>query len=185
MKKDFLTITPENGNGSATVNVTADPNQKFQSRETTLNFSSTGGNNSVRAVQDGMPFHTFYSMGVSNTNQFVPDLYFKSISNGIPLIAGTISISSSTGNTALVMQLKLIILKNLSTGKTISIQKDDGSAVNFEADTQSDSSVTGEYNSYTVTLSDIPSLSPTRRMKGAIKIGDTVIENFDFPYRVS
>lgn len=112
-------------------------------------------------------------------------MYFKSISNGIPLIAGTISISSSTGNTALVMQVKLIILKTLSTGKTISIQKDDGSAVNFEADTQSDSSVTGEYNSYTVTLSDIPSLSPTRRMKGAIKIGDTVIENFDFPYKVS
>lgn len=185
MKKDFLTITPENGNGSATVNVIADPNQKFQSREATLNFSSTGGNNSVRAVQDGMPFHTFYSMSVSNTNQFVPDLYFKSISNGIPLIAGTISISSSTGNTALVMQVKLIILKTLSTGKTVSIQKDDGSAVNFEADTHSDSSVTGEYNSYTATLSDIPSLSPTKRMKGAIKVGDTVIENFDFPYKVS
>lgn len=185
MKKDFLTITPENGNGSATVNVTADPNQKFQSRETTLNFSSIGGNNSVRAVQDGMPFHSFYSMGVSNTNQFVPDLYFKSISNGSPLIAGTINISSSTGSTALVMQVKLIILKKLSTGKPISIQKADGTSVNFEADTQSDASVTSEYNSYTATLSDIPSLSSTKRMKGDIKVGDIIIENFDFPYNVS
>lgn len=138
----------------------------------------------MKAVQDGMPYHTFYLIGASNTNQFVPDLFFKSISSGIPLIAGTISITS-TGSTALVMQVKLIILKSLSTGKTISIQKSDGSTVNFEADTQSDSSVTGEYNSYTVTLSDIPSLSPTKRMKGAIKIGDTVIENFDCPYKVS
>lgn len=42
MKKDFLTITPESG-GTASVNVTADPNPNFKSRETSLTFSATGG----------------------------------------------------------------------------------------------------------------------------------------------
>lgn len=186
MKKDFLTVTPDSGNGSTPVTVTADPNQKFQSRETTLNFSASGTGiaKSVKTIQDGMPFHSLYSMGASNTDQFSPVLYFKSISNGIPLIAGTINISSS-GRTALVMQVKLIILKTLSAGKTIYIQKAEGSTVNFEVDTQSDSSVTGEYNSYTATLSDIPLSSPIQRMKGAIKVGDTIIENFDFPYNLN
>lgn len=186
MKKDFLTVTPDSGNGSTPVTSTADPNEKFHSRETTLNFSASGADiaKSMKVFQDGMPFHFFYSMGVSNIDQFSPNLYFKSISNGIPLIAGTINISSS-GNTILVMQVKLIILKTLSTGRTVSIQKDGDPSVNFEADTNSDSSVTGEYNSYTATLSDVPSVSPTKRMKGTIKVGDTVIENFDFPYNVS
>lgn len=43
MKKDFLTITPESGGGTASVSAVADPNVKFQSRETVLNFSATGG----------------------------------------------------------------------------------------------------------------------------------------------
>lgn len=43
MKKDFLTITPESGGGgTASVNVTADPNPNFKSRETSLTFSATG-----------------------------------------------------------------------------------------------------------------------------------------------
>lgn len=42
MKKDFITVTPDTG-GSQQVQVTADANPSFASRETTLNFSASGG----------------------------------------------------------------------------------------------------------------------------------------------
>ena len=43
MKKDFLTITPDSGGGTAQVQVVADPNGQPVSRSTTLNFSASGG----------------------------------------------------------------------------------------------------------------------------------------------
>lgn len=43
MKKDFVTVSPDTGGGSGTVNVTADPNLSFAERNTTLNFSADGG----------------------------------------------------------------------------------------------------------------------------------------------
>lgn len=43
MKKDFLTITPDSGGGTAEVSVSADPNPTFASRSTSLNFSAGGG----------------------------------------------------------------------------------------------------------------------------------------------
>ena len=45
MKKDFLTITPESGEGGGTASVSAvaDPNLLAKERSTTINFSATGG----------------------------------------------------------------------------------------------------------------------------------------------
>lgn len=42
MKKDFLNVSPDTGEGSGTVTVTADPNLNFASRTTTLNFNADG-----------------------------------------------------------------------------------------------------------------------------------------------
>lgn len=57
MKKDFITVSPDNGGGGTTqVSVVADPNSTFQSRSTTLNFSA--GERVSRAItvnQDGIP----------------------------------------------------------------------------------------------------------------------------------
>ena len=47
MKKDFLTITPDSGGGTAEVSVSADLNPNFKSRETSLTFSATGGGVSI------------------------------------------------------------------------------------------------------------------------------------------
>jgi hypothetical protein len=60
MKKDFITVTPDTGGGSQQVQVTADANPSFASRETTLNFSASGGGGAlknVKAVQSGTPFN--------------------------------------------------------------------------------------------------------------------------------
>lgn len=56
MKKDFLTITPDNG-GSTDVTAVADPNPLMKERSTTINFSSGGGlAKAVNAVQNGVPY---------------------------------------------------------------------------------------------------------------------------------
>lgn len=54
MKKDFLTITPESGEGTASVSAVADPNLLAKERSTTINFSATGGglSRAVTAIQD-------------------------------------------------------------------------------------------------------------------------------------
>lgn len=57
MKKDFITITPDNGGGSTDVTVVADTNPLMKERSTTINFSSGGGlAKAVNAVQDGVPY---------------------------------------------------------------------------------------------------------------------------------
>lgn len=57
MKKDFITITPDNGRGSTDVTVVADTNPLMKERSTTINFSSGGGlKKAVNAVQDGVPY---------------------------------------------------------------------------------------------------------------------------------
>ena len=50
MKKNFLTITPESGGGTASVSAVADPNLLAKERSTTINFSATGGGGLSRAV---------------------------------------------------------------------------------------------------------------------------------------
>lgn len=54
MKKDFLTITPESGEGgTASVSAVADPNLLAKERSTTINFSATGGlSRAVTATQN-------------------------------------------------------------------------------------------------------------------------------------
>lgn len=42
MKKDFITVLPDSGGGDAQVQVTADVNPSFASRETTINFNANG-----------------------------------------------------------------------------------------------------------------------------------------------
>ena len=56
MKKDFITVSPDNGGGTTQVSVVADPNSTFQSRSTTLNFSAGGGvSRAITVNQDGIP----------------------------------------------------------------------------------------------------------------------------------
>lgn len=55
MKKDFITVSPDNG-GTTQVSVVADPNSTFQSRSTALNFSAGGGvSRAITVNQDGIP----------------------------------------------------------------------------------------------------------------------------------
>ena len=55
MKKDFITVSPDNGGGTTQVSVVADPNSTFQSRSTTLNFSAGGVSRAITVNQNGIP----------------------------------------------------------------------------------------------------------------------------------
>ena len=66
MKKNFLTITPESeGEGTASINVAADPNPKFKDRSETLTVASTGGGltKTLNINQIGVPW--FCTIGMA------------------------------------------------------------------------------------------------------------------------
>lgn len=59
MKKDFITVSPDSGQGDGQVMVTADPN--FTASKKFLYFStraSMGPSEMVKVVQEGVPFYT-------------------------------------------------------------------------------------------------------------------------------
>lgn len=69
MKKDFITVSPDNG-GTTQVNVVADPNLTLQSRSTTLNFSAGGGlSRAITVDQNGIPLMPVVGLtSLSNDN---------------------------------------------------------------------------------------------------------------------
>lgn len=85
MKKEFITVSPDSGQGDGQVMVTADPN--FTASKKFLYFStgaSMGLSEIVKIVQEGVPFYTSgmfkYSVYPKNINQldFIPTLRFMS-----------------------------------------------------------------------------------------------------------
>ena len=85
MKKEFITVNPESGQGDGQVMVTADPN--FTASKKFLYFStraSMGLSEMVKVIQEGVPFYTSgmfkYSIYPKNINQldFIPTLRFMS-----------------------------------------------------------------------------------------------------------
>lgn len=87
MKKDFLTITPDSGRGTAQAQVTADPNVLSKERSTTLNFSATGSlTKAVKALQN--PAFSYHV--ISDFADFNSPSKFK-IENGVFLLPCDIS----------------------------------------------------------------------------------------------
>lgn len=85
MKKEFITVSPDSGQGDGQVTVTADPN--FTASKKFLYFStraSMGLSEMVKVVQEGVPFYTSgmfkYSVYPKNIRQldFIPTLRFMS-----------------------------------------------------------------------------------------------------------
>lgn len=85
MKKDFITISPDSGQGDGQVMVTADPN--FTASKKVFNFSiraSMGLSEIVKVIQEGVPFYTSgmfkYSVYPKKINQldFIPTLRYMS-----------------------------------------------------------------------------------------------------------
>jgi len=96
MKKDFITVTPDTGEGgSQQVQVTADTNPTYQSRETTINFNANGQVvKSVKAVQDGIPFATALGLTCNSSQKSMIDIAgFRRVSsyNNAPMFFGNVT----------------------------------------------------------------------------------------------
>lgn len=85
MKREFITVSPDSGQGNGQVMVTADPN--FTTSKKFFYFSirtSMGLSEIVKVIQEGVPFYTSgmlkYSVYPKNINQldFIPTLRFMS-----------------------------------------------------------------------------------------------------------
>lgn len=59
MKKDFITVSQNSGQGDASVSITADPNTSASDRSTNLLIKTAGDKSQeVRILQNSMPFYT-------------------------------------------------------------------------------------------------------------------------------
>lgn len=86
MKKDFITVSPDSGQGNASVSITADPNTSAKDRSTNLLVRTAGDKSQeVRILQNSMPFYTASLIKFSGdptnmgTLEFIPYLDFVSV----------------------------------------------------------------------------------------------------------
>lgn len=87
MKKDFITVSPESGQGNGSVTITADPHPFANDRSTSLLVRTAGDKSQeVRILQNSTPFHIVSLIKFSgypnslNTLTFIP--YFSFINVG-------------------------------------------------------------------------------------------------------
>lgn len=86
MKKDFITVSPDSGQGDASVSITADPNTSAKDRSTNLLVRTAGDKSQeVRILQNSMPFYTASLIKFSGypknmgTLDFIPYLDFVNV----------------------------------------------------------------------------------------------------------
>lgn len=87
MKKDFITVSQNSGQGNASVSITADSNTSAKDRSTNLLVRTAGGKSQeVRILQNSMPFYTASLIKFSGypknvgTLDFIP--YFNYVNVG-------------------------------------------------------------------------------------------------------
>lgn len=87
MKKEFITVSQNSGQGNASVSITADPNTSAKDRSTNLLVRTAGDKSQeVRILQNSMPFYTASLIKFSGypenvgTLTFIP--YFDSMNVG-------------------------------------------------------------------------------------------------------
>lgn len=87
MKKGFITVSPDSGQGNASVSITADPNISAKDRSTNLLVRTAGDKSQeVRILQNSMPFYTASLIKFSGypknvgTLDFIP--YFNFVNVG-------------------------------------------------------------------------------------------------------
>lgn len=86
MKKDFITVSPESGQGNGLVTVTADPHPFANDRSTSLLVRTAGDKSQeVRILQNSTPFHIASLIRFSGypknmgTLEFIPYLDFVNV----------------------------------------------------------------------------------------------------------
>ena len=111
MKKDFITVTPDNGTGDRTITVQADKNENYVSRYTTFKVEGEGITKSVSIEQDPNPNPYIYiDCGYIFSNANIQEPYKLTHEGAITVLMFDVKFANF-----ILSSRHLFIIKNVSS----------------------------------------------------------------------
>ena len=109
MKKDFITVTPDNGTGDRTKTVQADKNENYVSRYTTFKVEGEGITKSVSIEQDPNPY-IYIDCGYIFSNANIQEPYKLTHEGAITVLMFDVKFANF-----ILSSRHLFIIKNVSS----------------------------------------------------------------------
>lgn len=109
MKKDFITVTPDNGTGDRTITVQADKNENYVSRYTTFKVEGEGITKSVSIEQDPNPY-IYIDCGYIFSNANIQEPYKLTHEGAITVLMFDVKFANF-----ILSSSHLFIIKNVSS----------------------------------------------------------------------
>ena len=109
MKKDFITVTPDNGTGDRTITVQADKNENYVSRYTTFKVEGKGITKSVSIEQDPNPY-IYIDCGYIFSNANIQEPYKLTHEGAITVLMFDVKFANF-----ILSSRHLFIIKNVSS----------------------------------------------------------------------
>lgn len=109
MKKDFITVTPDNGTGDRTITVQADKNENYVSRYTTFKVEGGGITKSVSIEQDPNPY-IYIDCGYIFSNANIQEPYKLTHEGAITVLMFDVKFANF-----ILSSRHLFIIKNVSS----------------------------------------------------------------------
>lgn len=109
MKKDFITVTPDNGTGDRTITVQADKNENYVSRYTTFKVEGEGITKSVSIEQDPNPY-IYIDCGYIFSNANIQEPYKLTHEGAITVLMFDVKFANF-----ILSSRHLFIIKNVSS----------------------------------------------------------------------
>lgn len=109
MKKDFITVTPDNGTGNRTITVQADKNENYVSRYTTFKVEGEGITKSVSIEQDPNSY-IYIDCGYIFSNANIQEPYKLTREGAITVLTFNVKFANFISSSR-----HLFIIKNVSS----------------------------------------------------------------------
>lgn len=109
MKKDFITVTPDNGTGDRTITVQADKNENYVSRYATFKVEGRGITKSVSIEQDPNPY-IYIDCGYIFSNANIQEPYKLTHEGAITVLMFDVKFANF-----ILSSRHLFIIKNVSS----------------------------------------------------------------------
>lgn len=109
MKKNFITVTPDNGTGDRTITVQADKNENYVSRYTTFKVEGEGITRSVSIEQDPNPY-IYIDCGYIFSNANIQEPYKLTHEGAITVLMFDVKFANFISSSK-----NLFIIKNVSS----------------------------------------------------------------------
>lgn len=111
LKKSFVSIEPEVGDGETEVSITVDPNTSLSERTETINFTATGATKSLAVNQERMPFFSNLSLN--------PEGNFTAAKSGVVATLGQTGIFIQTDGVAEISHMAILTNFPINTQNSV------------------------------------------------------------------